>query len=257
MRRLIIEEPFSKAALWSRRLALFALAVAGIGVLIARRGLDPTAVLAVLGAAFLIGCVAILCAGAAIVVIWRTGRKGARIVLASLVFACALLAYPGFLVFEAVRLPVLNDVSTDIIDPPAFSRSRKALAARDGQSPASLPEIVRQAQKEAYPLIQPVLLDLDADDAYKTILKVVAGRGWQIIDQTPPGGRSGVGHIDAIAHTLVLGFPEDVTIRVRPLAGQTRVDLRSASRVFRHDFGSNARRLAKFAADLQAEVDAK
>jgi uncharacterized protein (DUF1499 family) len=116
---------------------------------------------------------------------------------------------------------------------------------------------VRQAQKEAYPLIQPVLLDLDADDAYKTILKVVAGRGWQIIDQTPPGGRSGVGHIDAIAHTLVLGFPEDVTIRVRPLAGQTRVDLRSASRVFRHDFGSNARRLAKFAADLQAEVDAK
>ena len=52
-------------------------------------------------------------------------------------------------------------------------------------------------------------------------------------------------------------FAEDVTIRVRPLAGQTRIDLRSASRFGGHDFGSNARRVQAFSDELQAQLDAR
>ena len=48
-----------------------------------------------------------------------------------------------------------------------------------------------------------------------------------------------------------MGFPEDVTFRIRPQSGQTRVDMRSASRLERHDIGSNAARIEAFADDLQ------
>lgn len=254
MRRLIVEEPYAETAVWSRRLGFFALAVAGIGVLSARTGLDSTPVYAILGSSFAIACIAVLCACAAIIVIWQTGRKGTGRLLAGLALAFLLLGYPGFLAVQAIRLPVLADVSTDLDDPPAFARSKKALAARNGVTPEPVSDDLRQQQMRAYPAVQPILLDLDADEAYKTVLKVAAAKHWQIVDQTSPGGRSGVGHVDAMVRGLILGLPDDVTIRIRPQAGQTRVDIRSVSRIGHHDFGANAYRIKQFQQALEAEA---
>jgi uncharacterized protein (DUF1499 family) len=256
MRRIIIEEPYSESALWSRRFALFAAAVVGIGLLLARAGLDSTAVLAVIGSAIVIACLAVLCAGAASVAIWRTGRKGVGVLLTGSLVAALLLAYPAFLAFEAMRLPVLNDVSTDLSDPPAFSLSSQALAARGGVVPPSVSAAVRQLQAKAYPDVQPIYLDLDGDEAFNVVLHAAAARHWTIIEAIPPGGRLGLGHVDAVAHGMVFGFPDDIAIRVTPLAGETRVDVRSASRVGRHDFGANARRIEAFADELSTEADA-
>ncbi len=256
MRRIIIEEPYSDSALWSRRLALFAAAVVGMGLVLARAGLDPTAVLAVIGSAIVIACLAVLCAGAATVAIWRTGRKGVGVLTIGSLLAIFVLAYPTYLAVQAIRLPVLNDVSTDLDDPPAFSLSRKAMAARKDWVPASVPAAVRQAQAKAYPDVQPILLDLDGDEAYQTVLRAVFARHWTIIEAIPPGGRLGLGHVDAVAHGLIFGFADDIAIRIRPLAGQTRVDVRSVSRVGRHDFGANAQRIEAFTDELKAEADA-
>jgi uncharacterized protein (DUF1499 family) len=257
MRRIIIEEPYSESALWSRRLALFATAVVGIGLLLARAGLDPTAVLAVIGSAIVIACLAVLWAGAATVAIWRTGRKGVGILLTGLALAALLMAYPTFLAVQAIRLPVMNDISTDIDDPPAFSLSSKAMAARNGIVPPFMPAAIRLLQAKAYPDVQPIYLDLDGDEAFDIVLRAVAARHWTIIEATPPGGRLGLGHVDAIAHGTVFGFPDDIAIRVTPLAGETRVDVRSVSRVGRHDFGANARRIEAFADELNDEADAE
>jgi uncharacterized protein (DUF1499 family) len=257
MRRLIIEEPYSRAALWSRRLALFSLAVGAIAVVLARsQAVDPTATLSVFAGGVLIACLALLFAGTAAVVIWRTGRGGAGIVASGVFLAALLLCYPAYLAANAVRLPLLNDVSTDIADPPQFSRSKMALAARGQRTPEVAPPQARQEQRLAYPNVQPILLDQEADETYQLILRAIAARGWKIVEQTPPGGRIGVGHIDAIDRSLVMGFPADVTIRIRPLAGQTRIDVRSVSRIGRHDYGSNAQRIAKFAAEIQTQLDA-
>ncbi|GAC1337832.1 MAG: DUF1499 domain-containing protein [Beijerinckiaceae bacterium] len=261
MRRLIIEEPFSRAALWSRRLAVFALAVAAIAVILARsQAVDVTATLSVFAGAILIACLALLLAGTAAVVIWRTGRRGAGVVAGGILLAALLLLYPAYLAANAVRLPLLNDVSTDLVDPPRFSIESDALEARGQRTPEIPPPEVRQQQRAAYPAVQPILLDLEAEDAYQVVLKTVAARGWRIVKRIPPGGGggriAGIGHVDAIARSLVMGFPDDVTIRIRPLAGQTRIDLRSASRVGRHDYGTNARRIVGFAAELQAQLDA-
>ncbi len=192
MRRLIVEEPYSKSALLSRRLAAFSLAVALIGVAVARGGIDPPAALAVLSGSLGLAAAAIVFALLAFIVIWRTGRQGAGQAAAGLFLALLLLAYPAYLAAKAMHLPRLTDLSTDLADPPVFSASRVAQAARGGAAPHSLPASLRKAQAQAYPKILPILLDLDADEAYKAALKAVAASGWRIIEQTPPGaGRIG------------------------------------------------------------------
>ena len=254
MRRLIIEEPYSKAALLSQRLAVFSLAVAIVGILGVGRGLD---LLAVLGGSLIIACAAILSAILAFVVIWHSGRKGAGQAFAGLVLATVLLAYPAYLAQQTLWLPRLPDISTDLTDPPNFSLSREALAARAGTTPPSIVIARRKAQLKAYPQIQPILLDLDAPEAFDAAVKAVTVTGWKIVEQRPPGGRSGLGHIDAIATSFILGFPSDITLGLRPLAGQTRIDIRSASRFAPLDFGANPRHIANFEAALTAIVDKK
>jgi uncharacterized protein (DUF1499 family) len=254
MRRLIIEEPYSKAALLSRHLAVFSLTVAIVGIAGVSRGID---LLAVLGGSLLIACAAILAALVAFVAIWRSGRKGAGQAFAGLVLAALLLAYPAYLTGQTMRLPQLPDISTDLADPPNFSLSRAALAARGGTMPTSIAIVRRKAQLKAYPQIQPILLDLDAREAFDAAVKAVTATGWKIVEQRPPGGRSGLGHIDAIATSFILGFPSDVALKLRPLAGQTRIDIRSVSRFWPYDFGANPRHIANFEAALTAIVDKK
>jgi uncharacterized protein (DUF1499 family) len=258
MRRLILEEPYSAAAEWSRRLSLFALALTPIAIVLSRAQIvDAAAALAVFGAAIFIACLAVLLACAAAVIIWRTGRRGAGVVVMSLLLSVALLAFPLWLAIQAARLPIINDVSTDLIDPPEFPRSSRALAARGGLVHGALSEEFRESQRLAYPTIQPIVIDIEIDEAWQLVQRAVAARGFRVIEQTRPGGRSGVGRVEAVDRTLIMGFSDDVTIRLRPLAGQTRIDMRSASRVGRHDFGANARRIQRFAQEVQAQLDAR
>jgi hypothetical protein len=254
MRRLIIEEPYCKAALLSERLAVFSAAVAAAGILGVARGQE---LLAVLGSAAMIALAAALLAILAFVIIWRSGRKGAGHALAGLLLAISLLAYPAYLAQQAIRLPRLTDISTDLADPPSFSMSRAAFAARGGTVPPSVAAATRKEQLKAFPQIQPILVDLDGQEAFHASLKAMAATGWKIVEETPPGGRSGLGHIDAIATAFLLGFPSDITVRLRPLAGQTRIDIRSVSRFRPYDFGAGPRNIAKFEAALEEVVDRK
>jgi uncharacterized protein (DUF1499 family) len=258
MLRHIPEEPVSNAAVWCRRLAVFSLPVAAIAVMLARLGtVEPQAALAVLGGAIVVAVGAVLLFLAACAVIWETGRRGLGEALAGLLFAAVTLGYPAYLAFEAVRLPVLADISTDTADPPRFSSSRAAMQARDGFTPSTFSPEGRERQRAAYPDVEPIVVDLEADEAFQLVLKTAANLGWRVVDQRPPGGRSGVGHVDFLDRTLVMGFYDDITVRLRPLAGQTRIDVRSASRYGRHDFGANAKRIRQFAEELQSELNEK
>ena len=112
------------------------------------------------------------------------------------------------------------------------------------------PPEVREAARRLYPNLQPVTLDLAGDAAYALVLKTVAARGWRIIDAVPPRGKFGTGHIDAVASTRVMGLPDDVAIRIRPLQDETRVDIRAVSRFGRGDLSENAARIQSLADDL-------
>jgi uncharacterized protein (DUF1499 family) len=256
MRRLILEEPISRAAVWSARTAIFALASAGIAVALSRfAGVDPAAALTVFGAALVLAFLAVLLAAAAAVVIWRTGRTGADQAAIGFALSLALLADPAYLMVTALRLPAINDVSTDLDSPPSFMISARAREARAGRAPPAFNEAGAAQQKTAYPEVQPMLVDLEADQAYQLALRIARDLGWRIVDANPPNLRvDGVAQIEATDRSLLFGFVDDIVIRIRPLAIQTRIDIRSTSRVGRHDFGVNARRIDRFAAEVQESM---
>jgi uncharacterized protein (DUF1499 family) len=58
------------------------------------------------------------------------------------------------------------------------------------------------------------------------------------------------GIIEAVARTPILGFRDDVVVRVRPTVDGARIDVRSASRYGRHDLGTNAKRVRSLIDDI-------
>ncbi len=256
MRRLVVDLPPSLAAQWSRRIAAFALTVVLMTVLLSRLDrLETTASLAVLGSGMVLAVGALALAVVAFGIVWQDGRPGFGAAFGGLLIACAVLAYPAWLGVQALRLPRINDVTTDKVDPPAFSRSRRALEVRAGRVPPDPGAEARMMQARAYPGVEPVLLDMAPQEAYQLVLKAAQQRGWQVIESAAPGGRTGVGRIDAVDRSLLMRYPDDVTIRLRPVAAGVRVDVRSASRFGAHDLGVNARRIEAFSARLQELAD--
>src|SRR6202030_4783468 len=69
-----------------------------------------------------------------------------------------------------------------------------------------------------------------------------------------PHPRQGTGQrdglIEAIARTPILGFRDDVAVRVRATHEGARIDVRSASRYGRHDLGANAARVRSLIDDI-------
>ncbi len=187
--------------------------------------------------------------------IWRLGRRGAKEASLAVALALALLADPAYLTVMALRLPAINDITTDFVSPPSFMISAKARQARAG---VTLPPWTAQTasrQKAAYPEVQPILVDLEPEQAYQLALRVAKDLGWRIVDSNPPNLRvDGVAQVEAIDRSLLFGFVDDIAIRIRPLASQTRIDIRSLSRVGRHDFGANARHIDRFAAAVQESM---
>jgi uncharacterized protein (DUF1499 family) len=58
-----------------------------------------------------------------------------------------------------------------------------------------------------------------------------------------------------VARSRILRTAEDITIRIRPRADGSRIDIRSASRIGPHDLGVNATRIAAFADEVELLVE--
>jgi uncharacterized protein (DUF1499 family) len=58
------------------------------------------------------------------------------------------------------------------------------------------------------------------------------------------------GHIEAIARTPIMGFRDDVVVRIRPTREGAKIDIRSASRFGSSDFGTNAARVLALIDDI-------
>lgn len=65
-----------------------------------------------------------------------------------------------------------------------------------------------------------------------------------------PGGTV----VHAVHETRVFRFKDEVTVRIRREGGQTRISVRSRSRIGTWDFGQNARNIRELLAALDAEL---
>ncbi len=254
MRRLILEDPFSRAAIWSRNLAVFALFVAAIGIVLARRGLDATQSLAIVAGAMGLAALSILCAVVAMAVIWRTGFRGIGLALGGLALSTVLLVYPTYVVVQARTVPVVPDISTDLDDPPTFLSTAQAVAARKGVTPGPMTAADKDLETRLYPDLDTLTLDDDAGEVAKTIRKILRHRHWQIVGELAPS-EGAAGQIDVVTKSLVMGFPADLTIRIRDSGDQTKVDIRSVARTAWQEPGSNAVRIQSLIAEIDAASD--
>ena len=80
---------------------------------------------------------------------------------------------------------------------------------------------------------------------FSVALDLTNARGWDVVT-----AKAADGHIEATAITAVLGFKDDIVIRIVAKDGGSRIDMRSASRLGRSDLGVNAARIQAFLADF-------
>jgi uncharacterized protein (DUF1499 family) len=240
---------------WSSRIALFAASLLIIDVVLHRLTSFPTPVAINLFAVSVLGlALSFLVALLAFVQIWRRGYKGAGSATIGMLLPVLILLWPLSYLPAYMNLPQINDVTTDLAQPPRFVEL--ASQHSQGTSPVAYPtERFGPLQQAAYPDLRTFVMSRSAEEAFELIEEVVRKFHWRVAASTPPTGRSArSGTLEATDQTLLVGFVDDVVIRVEAGSGGTRVDVRSASRYGLHDFGQNAQRVRRFLTELQTRA---
>jgi len=241
--RRIQADPVSRLAVWSRRVAMFAVAVVLLGILIVRAGiLEIIPSLAAFAGGLLLAAIAMVLALGAFVMIWREGLQGLGMAAAAFFIGAAILAYPAYFGIKARNQPAIADITTDPIDPPRFEAIAR-LRSRDANPIVYAGLRAAELQKAAYPTVEPLLVSATPQIAYDAALDVITKRKWRIVDARAPQPGRRDGRIEVVARTPILGFRDDVVLRVRNDPDGARIDIRSTSRYGRHDFGTNAARI--------------
>lgn len=249
-RRLYTEVRIAWLATLARRLAIFSLPVIALSVALHRLGLvEYEVAYATLTAGLGVALLGTLAAVAAFVVIWNEGLRGVGRAIAAFVVGIVVLAWPLYEVVRSSTLPAISDITTDPSDPPRFIAV--ASARPSGANPIAYPgEAAAVRQREAYPGVQPLEIEANPDEAFNIALAIVERNGWRVLDSVTPRGGQREGRIEAVALTPIMGFREDISIRIRTVGTSVKIDMRSASRYGDHDFGGNARRIESFLAEF-------
>lgn len=150
---------------------------------------------------------------------------------------------------KARSVPPIHDITTDIENPPEFVAIVRLRA--DAPNPHEYDaEESADAQREAYPHIQPLYLNADIQDVMDEAVLLITERNWQLAAINRKDGR-----VEATHKLPWFGFKDDVVILFTETDEGTRVDMRSKSRIGRSDIGVNADRIEKYLTDLKNKIE--
>lgn len=191
---------------------LFSVVVALIGIFLTRGGVDPNGRLrALIGLAISLGLLIIVLAAASI----------------------------------GGDAPPINDITTDLADPPAFADADLVVEyrGRDMSYPAEFVPIVRAS----YPNLATLRVSDPRAEAFDRALAAAEALGWEIVAKDGSAGA-----FYAKDTTAIFRFVDDVVVRVRPAGAGAEIDVRSKSRDGRGDLGANAKRIRAFFDELES-----
>jgi uncharacterized protein (DUF1499 family) len=252
---------------WPRRLAhigYYAAILAGIVLIVAgpgyRLGILPLEVALLSAAAgFLIFIFAFAVGLSGLIWSWHRGEPGMNKITAAVVVATLATIAAIVWIGRLHHAPPIHDVTTDLVDPPAFKDVIPLRAATQASNPSEYQATldmggqkidVPDAQRKAFPDIQPVLLTEPPPAAFQHAAQAAHAMGWEIVTSRPEDGR-----IEATDTTFYFGFKDDVVIRVRPNGAGSRIDVRSLSRIGGGDVGANAARITRYINALRKLVE--
>jgi len=174
-----------------------------------------------------------------------TGRAGRSRAWLGFAYGASVIGLGVLMLAVRPRLPRINDITTDIADPPRFVAAQRAPenAGRDLAYPAAF----AAEQRAGYPDMRPLVLDVPPSQAFERVLAAARALGWTIVDTSPERGQ-----IEANATSRVFHFVDDIVVRVRPSSQGSVVDVRSKSRDGQGDWGVNAARIRAFDKELRS-----
>jgi uncharacterized protein (DUF1499 family) len=234
-------------------LAIILLAIAGPAYRLRLLPLIPALLGAAIGfllfvVTFIVGAIGLLAGG-------RQGFSRSRASVAVIALSLVITVVAGFWISRGRGAPPIHDVTTDLNDPPVFKDAVPLRSASGAVNPVEYQRIqsimgsklnVPDAQRSAYPDIQPLVLPQPPASAVQLAQQAARDMGWDILAVVPSEGR-----VEATDTTGYFGFKDDVVVRVKPESTGSRVDVRSESRVGGGDTGTNARRVRAYLARLR------
>lgn len=239
--------------------------------------IPESALLALISSGTVLALVACAFGAYALSDIWKSGDLGAGSAILAIVYSVPGVVLFAVSVYALAVYPRLNDVTTDLDNPPRFL----SIADISGNLGETTPD-QRRLQLEAYPEITSRLYPVGMERVIEAVRVLATEKGWTILKQDVPenlirsardpvlsGDRANIalepsgeaGALDApenvpepvfepqtavfqlVARTYIFQFANYVVIRIGRTPEGTRVDLRSASTVGQHDLGQNARRV--------------
>jgi len=246
----------SSPSIWTSRLALFCVGLVAAALPLHYLFLLPTpTLLTILKGAFLGAGLAILLGLFAAAGIWRTGEPGTARVVFGILVSVGLLGWPVYARLAAGDLPSINDISTDTNSPPPFTVLGPQRV--DGaNSPIYPGQRFASAQASAYPDLRPLVIARSTEEAFELVVESVKRMKMKIENEQLPNARTGqAGLLEAVDRTLIIGFRDDVAVRVSGDTRQARIDVRSASRYGSHDLGRNAKRVRDLMREIQIRLE--
>ena len=155
----------------------------------------------------------------------------------------AVFALPGTIMLLSLMAggdyPPIHDITTDTADPPAFVMAPGERG--DGSNSLDTKPETIEAQLAAYPDLETLVTPAPIEDTFTRARETAQALGWEIYNEDISAGI-----IEAVDTTAIMGFQDDIVIRLRTNADGTLVDLRSVSRVGVSDLGANAARIRQF-----------
>ena len=250
--RYVVRE--ASEARWARRIAVFFLQLLILTAILHRFfGLSTPAATNLVGVSAAGLGLAVLIAIVSLIRIWFGGQTGASNNFAAIVVGLIGLAIPAYFVSKAFLLPELNDIQTSPADPLQFTVLLEE-RPRDANPLGSPSQEEVQLHAEAYSDIGPIVVDRPAGAVFTVVNEAVKQLGWNVVVNEAPG-ESGIGRIEATDSSLIMGFTDDVVVRVKGDDTSAVVDMRSASRYGRSDLGANAERIRAFEDEVNTALE--
>ena len=143
--------------------------------------------------------------------------------------------------------PFINDISTDYTNNLEFNYHEKANDSYEKNKGSNQSLQSFGGFKQPYIYITPLLLEKNKDLVYEKSLEVINSMDLKIVFVD---NKKGI--IESTDTSFWYGFVDDFIVRVEALtSGVTKIDVRSASRKGKSDFGVNAERIKTFMALLK------
>ena len=175
----------------------------------------------------------------AYVVCLRKGLRAERSgILIGILLSAMILAQLGIQYSAVTSVPVIHNISTDTVEPPAFNKL-VAIREAEGANPLAYDaEVLAEQQQAAYPEVKTLVSSQPTNVLFNQAMLVLQDLGLEIVNED-----TAAGVIEATATTFWFGFKDDVVVRIRSTVDGSIVDVRSVSRVGQSDLGANAKRI--------------